>query len=112
MTELHLQEVKALDQQAVGLSEAECLRLCSELTNWQLVAEESVQMLRKAYKFDTYIECLEFTQAVAELAEEFDHHPRIVVEWGSVEVSWWTHVVKGLHLNDFILASKTDLCSE
>ncbi|HLO18526.1 MAG TPA: 4a-hydroxytetrahydrobiopterin dehydratase [Anaerolineales bacterium] len=27
---------------------------------------------------------------------------------GYLYVNWWTHVIKGLHKNDFILAAKTD----
>ena len=42
------------------------------------------------------------------LAEEEDHHPKIVLEWGVVEVSWWSHKIGGLHRNDFICAAKTD----
>ena len=49
-----------------------------------------------------------FTNKVAKLAEEEDHHPEIVLEWGNVTVSWWSHKIKGLHKNDFICASKTD----
>jgi len=46
---------------------------------------------------------------VANLAEQEDHHPEIMLEWGKVTVSWWSHKIKGLHMNDFICASKTDL---
>jgi 4a-hydroxytetrahydrobiopterin dehydratase len=42
------------------------------------------------------------------LAEEEDNHPMIVTEYGRVTVTWWTHKIKGLHKNDFIMAAKTD----
>jgi 4a-hydroxytetrahydrobiopterin dehydratase len=42
------------------------------------------------------------------LAEAEDHHPAIVTEWGRVTVTWWTHKIRGLHRNDFIMAAKTD----
>jgi 4a-hydroxytetrahydrobiopterin dehydratase len=45
---------------------------------------------------------------VGEIAEEEDHHPLLIVEWGMLTVQWWTHVVKGLHKNDFIMAAKTN----
>ncbi|MEJ2333871.1 MAG: 4a-hydroxytetrahydrobiopterin dehydratase, partial [Desulfobulbaceae bacterium] len=45
---------------------------------------------------------------VAALAEEENHHPAIVTEWGKVTVSWWSHIIKGLHLNDFIMAARTE----
>jgi 4a-hydroxytetrahydrobiopterin dehydratase len=28
--------------------------------------------------------------------------------WGKVTVSWWSHKIRGLHRNDFIMAAKTD----
>ena len=37
-----------------------------------------------------------------------DHHPDLHVAWGKVTVETWTHKIKGLHSNDFILAAKTD----
>jgi 4a-hydroxytetrahydrobiopterin dehydratase len=36
------------------------------------------------------------------------HHPAILTEWGRVTVSWWTHKIRGLHRNDFVMAAKTD----
>ena len=44
----------------------------------------------------------------AELADEEDHHPKIILEWGKVTVYWWSHKIEGLHKNDFICAAKTD----
>jgi 4a-hydroxytetrahydrobiopterin dehydratase len=51
---------------------------------------------------------MDFTNRVAVIAEEQGHHPLIVTEWGRVAVQWWTHKIKGLHRNDFIMAAKTD----
>jgi len=45
---------------------------------------------------------------VSELAEIESHHPSILLEWGQVTVTWWTHAIKALHKNDFICAAKTD----
>ena len=65
-------------------------------------------MLNKVFKFEDYVQSLEFTQKVAALAEEEDHHP-YPLEWGKVEVTWWTHKIGGLHKNDFIAAAKPTL---
>ncbi|HVR28570.1 MAG TPA: 4a-hydroxytetrahydrobiopterin dehydratase, partial [Thermoanaerobaculia bacterium] len=51
---------------------------------------------------------LDFTNKVGEIAEEEGHHPALLTEWGKVTVGWWTHKIKGLHRNDFIMAAKTD----
>jgi 4a-hydroxytetrahydrobiopterin dehydratase len=64
--------------------------------------------LQRAFKFKNYAQSVEFANKIAAIAEEEDHHPLIVLEWGRVTIQWWTHVVKGLHKNDFIMAAKTD----
>ena len=57
---------------------------------------------------DDFAQALEFTKKVGELAEEDAHHPALLTEWGRTTVTWWTHKIKGLHRNDFIMAAKTD----
>ncbi len=49
-----------------------------------------------------------FTNQGGQLAEAEGHHPRVCTEGGKVTVTWWTHKIKGLHRNDFIMAAKTD----
>jgi len=49
-----------------------------------------------------------FTNKIAMISEKEDHHPLIITEWGRVTVQWWSHKIKGLHKNDFIMAAKTD----
>jgi 4a-hydroxytetrahydrobiopterin dehydratase len=50
---------------------------------------------------------MEFTNQVGAIAEE-DHRPLIVTEYGEATVDWWTHIIGGLHKNDFIMTAKTD----
>ena len=64
--------------------------------------------LVRTFTLPNFRAALAFTQRVGELAEEEGHHPAILTEWGKVTVSWWTHKIKGLHKNDFIMAAKTD----
>jgi 4a-hydroxytetrahydrobiopterin dehydratase len=45
---------------------------------------------------------------MGKLSEKEGHHPLLTLEWGKVSVVWWTHKIKDLHMNDFIMASKTD----
>jgi 4a-hydroxytetrahydrobiopterin dehydratase len=45
---------------------------------------------------------------VGALAEADGHHPALLTEWGQVTVTWWTHKIRGLHRNDFVMAAKTD----
>ena len=61
-----------------------------------------------SFAFSSYEDSVNFTNKVAELAEQEDHHPEIILEWGKVTVVWWSHKIMGLHKNDFICAAKTD----
>lgn len=68
--------------------------------------------LSRSFKFRDFASALAFTQSVGEIAEQAGHHPVIVTEWGKATVTWWSHAIKGLHLNDFILAARTDEVAE
>jgi 4a-hydroxytetrahydrobiopterin dehydratase len=100
-------EACTIDAPLVSDSEAKVLLL--ELDGWVIENDSGINQLIKTYKFSNYVESLDFSNKVADLAESEDHHPKIVLEYGSVEVSWWSHKIKGLHKNDFICAAKTDL---
>ena len=91
-----------------SLTDAEIAALQPQVPEWNLVEQDGVLRLQRTFKFKNYAQSLEFTNKVAAIAEEQDHHPLIVLEWGRVTVQWWTHVVKGLHKNDFIMAAKVD----
>jgi 4a-hydroxytetrahydrobiopterin dehydratase len=90
------------------LTENEISDLHSQVPEWEVVAQNGILRLQRVFKFKNFIGAMAFTNKVAEIAEQEDHHPRIVTEWGVVTVQWWTHVIKGLHRNDFIMAAKTD----
>jgi 4a-hydroxytetrahydrobiopterin dehydratase len=75
---------------------------------WAIVERDGIQRLERVFKFKNFTEALAFTNRVGAITEQEGHHPIIVTEWGRVTVTWWTHVIKGLHRNDFIMAAKTD----
>ena len=83
-------------------------RYLTELDGWQLEIVDDVTRIFKRYAFPNFAQALQFTNGVGALAEMENHHPRITTEWGQVRVDWWTHTVKGLHINDFILAARVD----
>lgn len=90
------------------LNEAEIERYHQQVPAWEIVREGGEQQLQRVFKFKNFAEALAFTNRVGEIAELQDHHPALLTEWGKVTVTWWTHVLHGLHLNDFIMAAKTD----
>ena len=79
------------------------------LPGWQIKVREGIPRLEKSYQFKNFQKALEFANFVGAIAEEDDHHPAILVTWGRTAVSWWTHVIDGLHENDFIMAAKTEM---
>jgi 4a-hydroxytetrahydrobiopterin dehydratase len=79
-----------------------------QVPGWMIKEVDGMQRLEREIKFRNFAEALEFTNRVGAIAEEENHHPLIVTEWGKVTVQWWTHKIGGLHKNDFIMASKTD----
>jgi 4a-hydroxytetrahydrobiopterin dehydratase len=79
-----------------------------QIPEWRVIEVDGVQRLERQFRFKDFAQALAFVNRVGAAAEEEDHHPRIVLEWGRVGVQWWTHVIKGLHRNDFIMAARTD----
>jgi 4a-hydroxytetrahydrobiopterin dehydratase len=79
-----------------------------QIPNWEMVEVNGERRLKRRFTFKGWMLAVQFTDAVARIAEEENHHPSILLEWGKVTVTWWTHAIKGLHRNDFIMAAKTD----
>ena len=86
----------------------EIAALQPQIPEWKLVERDGIPQLERIYPFRNFTQSLAFTNAVGDLAEEEGHHPALLTEWGRVTVTWWTHKIKGLHRNDFIMAAKTD----
>jgi 4a-hydroxytetrahydrobiopterin dehydratase len=90
------------------LSESQITELHLEVPAWRIKFKDNIPRLERTFKFKDFAQALEFTNRVGAIAEAEDHHPALLTQWGSVTISWWTHVIKGLHRNDFIMAAKTD----
>jgi 4a-hydroxytetrahydrobiopterin dehydratase len=90
------------------LASAEIEELKFHVPRWQVVERNDIPLLERVFHFKNFAEALAFTDKIGAIAEEQGHHPLIVTEWGRVTVQWWTHVIRGLHRNDFIMAAKTD----
>lgn len=89
-------------------SDAEVAELKPQIPDWAIISTEGTPQLQRIYNFNDFQTALEFTNKVGALAEAEQHHPALLTEWGKVTVTWWTHALKGLHRNDFIMAAKTD----
>ena len=99
-------EACRIDAPKVTNSEIESLM--PQIPSWSILENDDIKRLVWSFAFLDYDQTVNFANSVAKLAEEEDHHPEIIIEWGKVTVSWWSHKIKGLHMNDFICAAKTD----
>ena len=108
MSSLTSQKCVACQADAPKVTDDELVEFIKEIPDWEPITEDSILKLRRVFNFDDYAQAVQFSNQVADLAEEEDHHPAILLEWGKVQVIWWTHKILGLHKNDFIAAAKTD----
>ena len=92
----------------VALTDEELAGYRSQVPEWKVAEREGIPRLERTFSFPDFVQALAFANRVGGLAEAEDHHPALLTEWGSVTVTWWTHKVGGLHLNDLIAAAKTD----
>ena len=90
----------------ISIEEAE--RLMQFIPSWTLNNREFPHTLTRELMFKNFSDAVKFSAKIAELADEQDHHPKLIIEWGKVSILWWTHSINGLHLNDFVMAAKTD----
>ncbi|GGX92991.1 pterin-4-alpha-carbinolamine dehydratase [Litchfieldella qijiaojingensis] len=108
MSDLTQQQCEACDWDAPRVTEAEIEEYKKQIPEWQIVEHDGIMQLERTFKFRNFKQALDFTNRVGEIAEEAGHHPGLLTEWGKVTVTWWSHKIKGLHKNDFIMAAKTD----
>ena len=90
------------------LNDQDVNQLKEKLPGWQTYEKGAELRLEKVFEVEDFRKAVAFTNQIAQVANEEDHHPAILTEWGKVTVTWWTHKIKGLHQNDFIMAAKTE----
>jgi len=108
MTDLHEMKCVACRAGEPTLTDDEINILYPQVPEWQVKEVEGMKRLERVFRFKNFVQALEFTNKVGAMAEEEDHHPLIITEYGRVTIAWWTHKIGGLHKNDFIMAAKTD----
>lgn len=108
MSELKNQVCEACQADAPQVSGEELKTLIKEIPDWVPEVRNGVMQLERVYAFKNFKQAWAFSNKVAQLAEDEFHHPSLLLEWGKLTVTWWTHAIGGLHRNDFIMAAKTD----
>jgi 4a-hydroxytetrahydrobiopterin dehydratase len=108
MNELAQLHCSPIEANTPRLNEHEISQLIANLPGWRIFEKDGELRLEKIFRFENFSQAIAFTDQVAKIADEEDHHPAILTEWGKVTITWWTHRIKGLHRNDFIMAAKTE----
>ena len=106
--DLKTQHCEACRADAPKVSDDELADLIRQIPDWVPPVRDGIMQLERVFSFRNFVDALAFANAVGELAEAEGHHPALLVEWGRVTVTWWSHKIKGLHRNDFIMAARTD----
>ncbi len=88
------------------LTREEIAPLAAQAPEWKLA--DDAASISRAWKFKNFKRAQDFVNRVGEIAETEGHHPDIEFGWGYARIKLWTHAIKGLHQNDFIVAAKID----
>lgn len=108
MEALYQMQCEACRAGAPTVTQEELDRYRPQVPDWKVTEQEGIKRLERVFTFRDFRQALSFTNSVGELAEADGHHPAILTEWGKVTVIWWTHKIRGLHRNDFVMAAKAD----
>ena len=103
-SQLNKLKCKACEGLKDKLSNNQIKEYISKIKGWQQKGNSIIKEL----KFNNFQSSLNFINQVGKIAEQEDHHPDIEFGWGYVKISLTTHALKGLSINDFILAAKID----
>ncbi len=87
-----------------SLSREEAGALAAEVPLWTLGTGE----IAREFRFRDFRQAMLFTNRIAEIANEQDHHPDIFISYSKVKLVFSTHKIGGLTLNDFIMAARID----
>jgi 4a-hydroxytetrahydrobiopterin dehydratase len=108
MSTLSAERCIACRHDSPRVTEPEIAELMREVSGWQILEHDGIARLERVFHFPNFADALAFTNRVVAFAETEGHHPALLSEWGRVTATWWTHKIRGLYRNDFIMAAKTD----
>lgn len=89
-----------------SLSESEAQEYLAQTPEWNLI--DQATKIERTFSFKDFVAAMAFAQRVGQISEAEGHHPDITFGWGYCRVLFYTHKIKGLHENDFIMAAKVD----
>jgi len=88
------------------LTPSEIAPLLVQLDGWRVVDGHH---LEKRYELANFADALALVNRIGAMAEAQNHHPDLLLAWGVVVVTIWTHKINGLTESDFVFAAKCDV---
>ncbi len=74
------------------------------LPGWQV----QNNALAREYAAQSYLDGLARLNVIAQLSEDADHHPELILAWGKLTIRFWTHTVQGITALDLELARQVE----
>jgi 4a-hydroxytetrahydrobiopterin dehydratase len=102
--------LESLESFAGGLVKADAARIVlalAALPQWKRDGE----IISRTFEFKDFPAAMNFVNAVAELAEQAQHHPDVDIRWNKVTLALTSHDAGGLTEKDFALARQSDALS-
>ena len=107
MTELFEKKCAPCEGGVPPLTNTEAKRFAKQLhKDWKIAKD--AKSLRRSLKFKDFYRTMSFVNALAHVANTEDHHPDMEVGYNYCHVTFSTHSIGGLSVNDFICAAKLD----
>ena len=109
---LRSKKCQACNSKTPALTLDERAQLLKTLEKWEITECDNIPRIVRRFTFKNFASALAFTNQVGALAEQEQHHPLIELTWGYAKISYWTHAIGDISLNDFIMAAKTDMIAK
>ena len=106
---LHTLKCSACSGKTPKLNNEDIQIYLGKIKNWK--SNDEKELIYKKFMFKSFKQSLAFANLVGEIAENEMHHPDLSIGYGYCLILIHTHAIKGLSINDFILASKIDQIS-
>ena len=99
---------EACSDTAQAASEDQINNFAKSCPEWEIKTERDIIFLTRTYLFSDFVQASAFAEKVGTIADQANHHPRIIIEYGKTRVDWWSHKIANIHPLDLRLAADTD----
>ena len=109
MDDLHTKDCIPCRGGVLPFDISEIHKYLKKVDGWDVMKNKNdYYFLEKNFKFQNFLESQKFVNQLGNISESQGHHPDIMFGWGYAKIQIYTHKIKGLVENDFILAAKID----